>query len=181
MRAAAAVVLGLSLLAACALPPQTPASRAATCEGLLRDFEREVRFTDPYTSELTLKPAIDRLAGQIMRADCITSGRDLGDLIGLRLERAGVAPAPPGGLPPVPVHAGVVPGIGDEIAALQFFRGLGYEARSIDAPGLGRRIYVGPLTSDAQIIDVIEISRRAGFVAPYVSDDFRIGFIPSLL
>ena len=51
--------------------------------------------------------------------------------------------------------------------ARQYFGGLGLRVRSIGAPGLGRRIYVGPFATEGGLAEATEIARRGGFVAPY--------------
>jgi hypothetical protein len=67
----------------------------------------------------------------------------------------------------VPVHLGIVTGIGDEAFVTRHFRGLGYRSRGIGAEGLGRRIYIGPFTSQGALDQALTVAREAGFVAPY--------------
>jgi hypothetical protein len=67
------------------------------------------------------------------------------------------------------VHVGIVTGIYDEGRATQFFRGLGYRSRGVGALGLGRRIYIGPFTSQGALDEAIAIAREAGFISPYAA------------
>ena len=65
-------------------------------------------------------------------------------------------PAPPvaaGGaaIAPVGLHAGVVTNMEDDAAARAFFAANGVPARSIGAPGLGRRIYLGPFATEGAL------------------------------
>ena len=65
------------------------------------------------------------------------------------LRAAAAVPDRDGGpaIRPVPVHLGIVTGISDEALVTRYFRGLGYRSRGIGAEGLGRRIYIGPFTT----------------------------------
>ena len=71
------------------------------------------------------------------------------------------------------VHVGIVMSIPDEARATRFFRGLGYRSRGIGAPGLGRRIYIGPFTSQGALDEALEIAREAGFISPYAAQHTR--------
>ena len=55
----------------------------------------------------------------------------------------------------------------DEGRATQFFRGLGYRSRGVGALGLGRRLYIGPFTSQGALDEALTIAREAGFISPY--------------
>ena len=46
--------------------------------------------------------------------------------------------------------------------------GVGLPVRSRGAPGLGRRIFIGPFDTEGGLAEGMEVARRAGFVAPYV-------------
>ena len=70
---------------------------------------------------------------------------------------------------PVPIHLGIVTGISDEALVTRFFRGLGYGSRGVGAEGLGRRIYIGPFTTQSAVDQALEVAREAGFIAPYVA------------
>ena len=57
----------------------------------------------------------------------------------------------------------------DEGRATQFFRGLGYRSRGVGALGLGRRLYIGPFTSQGALDQALTIAREAGFISPYAA------------
>ena len=67
------------------------------------------------------------------------------------------------------MHVGIVTGIYDEGRATQFFRGLGYRSRGVGAAGLGRRLYIGPFTSQGALDEAIAVAREAGFITPYAA------------
>ena len=69
----------------------------------------------------------------------------------------------------MPVHLGIVTGISDEALVTRYFRGLGYRSRGIGAEGLGRRIYIGPFTTQGAADQALAVAREAGFIAPYVA------------
>ena len=68
----------------------------------------------------------------------------------------------PGGGAPIErtwVQAGVVGGITAEVQARQFFSGLGFNVRSRGAPGLGRRIFIGPFATEGGLQDAMQLAR----------------------
>jgi hypothetical protein len=69
----------------------------------------------------------------------------------------------------VPVHLGIVTSIYDEGRVTQFFRGLGYRSRGIGADALGRRIYIGPFTTQSALDQALAVAREAGFIAPFAA------------
>lgn len=181
---ARAVLAGLALLAAACTPGAGPggmpvAARAADpgwCEVVFRDYDRLVRLSPSGAYSIRarddrpiLRPGFSRLNQRALQGGCITFPRDLGPLDALRAEA--LRDRPPDASPaiaPVHVHAGVVTSFVDEVSVLQFFRGLGYDARTLGMDGLGRRVFVGPLATEGQVAEVLDLARRAGFVAPYV-------------
>ena len=54
-----------------------------------------------------------------------------------------------------------------------FFRGLGYRSRGIGAQTLGRRLFIGPFTSQGALDQALEVARKAGFIAPHVAAHTR--------
>ena len=68
-----------------------------------------------------------------------------------------------------PVHLGIVTSISDEARATRFFRGLGYRSRGIGAEGLGRRLYIGPFTTQGALDQALQVAREAGFIAPFAA------------
>jgi hypothetical protein len=115
-----------------------------------------------------LAPAIGKAAQRVRREGCLTPFDDVAALARLRAEVAGTV-AFDGGAPirPIALQVGIVPGYAGEFAARQFFGELGYRVRSQGAPGLGRRIYLGPFATEGGMAYAADLARRAGFVAPY--------------
>ena len=74
---------------------------------------------------------------------------------------------------PGTVELGIVTGIFDEGRATLFFRGLGYRSRGMGAPTLGRRLFIGPFTSQGALEQALEVARQAGFIAPHVAERVR--------
>ena len=74
---------------------------------------------------------------------------------------------------PTTVELGIVTGIYDEGRVTVFFRGLGYRSRGVGAPTLGRRLFIGPFTSQGALDQALEVARQAGFIAPHVAEHVR--------
>jgi hypothetical protein len=177
-RLAAALALA-GLAAACAAPAARPPD-PAECEAIFRDYDRNLRLQPSGVYSIrddrpVLRPAFSRLGVRALQRGCITGANDLANLDALR--QSALADRPLDTTPaiaPVSVHVGVVTSFVDEVSVLQFYRALGYPARSIGADGLGRRIFVGPLATEGQVAEVTDLARRAGFIAPYVPRDFSL-------
>jgi hypothetical protein len=165
------LALALLLLAGCAAPVPGP-SRAERCEALFLRYDAAARV---YRDTSFEKGGAIQQPGQLARAsqalitnDCLTRSADLDGLPALSarlapytIDRSGPA------IRPVPVHLGIVTGISDEASVTRFFRGLGYRSRGIGAEGLGRRIYIGPFTSQRAVDQALAVARQAGFIAPF--------------
>ena len=95
---------------------------------------------------MPIPSALQRPVGDLQQAGCLTLSDELD------LAVAG-APVTDGGaaIDPVGLHAGVVTSMEDEAAARAFFSERGVPARSIGAPGLGRRIYLGPFATEGAL------------------------------
>lgn len=175
-----ALLLVVALLAGCA--GSTPPGDPQTCLDLFKQYDRLTRGNggltnyDAITGSYILEPRVARQSQWLRNNRCLTMSRDLDGLSSLAAELAPFTPAT-GGAPiaPATVHLGVVTSIGDEARATAFFRELGYGSRGIGAMELGRRLYIGPFTDQASLDQALDIARRAGFVAPYVTRTFRIG------
>jgi hypothetical protein len=171
----AAIAAMAMLAASCAQPPVPDTSR---CEGLFRDYDLAFRSNSSFYQrggdDLIVRPVFSRLSSQLMSNGCITKSNDLANLDELRQEilsnRRSVGGA---AVPPTTISVGAVTSLTDEILVLSFFRALGYPARSIGAEEIGKRIFVGGLVTEGTVNEVLDISRRAGFVAPYVADLVR--------
>jgi hypothetical protein len=68
---------------------------------------------------------------------------------------------------PTTVELGIVTGFYDEGRVTAFFRGLGYRSRGIGAQTLGRRLFIGPFTSQGALDQALAVAREAGFISPH--------------
>ena len=173
MRAIGAALIAALLAAAC-VPAETPDQ--SQCVWLFQQYDRVARLNPnavqnrgerriPWGSEL------DRLWRLMIQNDCQTRPGDLGDLAALS-----GGPIREGGAPlgrAVAVHVGAFTSQADTDAAIALFRGKGLQATSIGDPRLGRRVYVGPVTTQGALDAVLGTAFEAGFVAPYPSEFFR--------
>ena len=170
-----AAALALLALAGCAATAPGP-SRARDPALCLELFERYDTATWLYptswigTDDAPAVPSasVDR-AGRLLRLNgCLTRSEDLDGMEALaaRLSPHTIESSGPA-IRPVPVHVGIVMSISDEARATRFFRGLGYRSRGVGAEGLGRRIYIGPFTSQGALEEAMSIARQAGFIAPF--------------
>lgn len=174
MRAYLLAASALAALAGCQdVPGVDPAmaDRTATCERRLQDYDRAALFFSSvqWGRDQTLSPQIQRAAQAAREADCVTQSWVTDRLAGL-LPEAKTWPRGEHGaaISPVWAQVGVVGGITAEIQARQFFAELGLRPRSRGAPGLGRRIFIGPFATEGGLADALALARQAGFVAPYV-------------
>ena len=105
---------------------------------------------------------------------CLTFPGDLDGMPALaarlapyRIENSGAA------IRPAAVSVGIVVDSSDDARARQFFRGLGYRARSVGEPSLGRRILIGPFVTQGAVDQALAVAREAGFIAPHVARHTR--------
>ncbi len=147
-----------------------PAPR--TCERLFQDYDAALRFSGGGFGrrDLVLPTRVSRTAQRVREGGCLTTfgevPRTLAALqVDLAAELRGESGAP---IRPATLQLGIVPGYVSEFQARQFFGELGYRVRSRGAPGLGRRIGLGPFTTAGGLAEAAEAARRAGFPAPYV-------------
>jgi hypothetical protein len=164
------------LLAAAAMTACTAASRApdpARCEALFWTYDTAARnYSSQRFSDFALVPPgpLSRPIQNLRNNGCLTSSADLDGMPALAarlapytIDRSG----PP--IRAVPVHLGIVTSISDEARVTQFFRGLGYRSRGIGAEGVGRRLYIGPFTTQGGLDQALATAREAGFIAPYAA------------
>lgn len=121
-----------------------------------------------------LQPDVGRPVRLLRQNGCLTFPGDLDGMPELaarlapyRIENSGAA------IRPTTVNVGIVADWSDDARAKQFFRGLGYRARSVGAPALGRKIYIGPFVTQGAVDQAIATSREAGFIAPHVAKHTR--------
>lgn len=163
----------LAVLAGC---QDTPASMAvsgdqgAVCERRLQDFDRaELFFSNGgWGREQFLSREVQRAAQDARQAGCVT-GTGITDRLAAQLPAAKAMPRGEHGAPiqPIWLQAGIVGGISAELQSRDFFSALGFTVRSRGAPGLGRRVFIGPFSTEGGLADAAAIARSVGFVAPY--------------
>jgi hypothetical protein len=160
--------LAVALCGGASLPPDP-----ARCPKLFRAYDIAVRNypTQRFGEDsLVARGALSRPTQDLRNNGCLTSS---GDLDGLAQLAARLQPftidnsGPP--IRPVPVHLGIVTSIYDEGRVTQFFRGLGYRSRGIGAEALGRRLYIGPFTTQSALDQALALAREAGFIAPFAA------------
>jgi len=161
----------LATMAACAGPtPPDP----ATCASLFARYDAAVRLHpvsrfDDHGGEVP-PGAVSRQTVALRANGCLTSSADLDGLPALaaRLQPFRIEDSGPT-IQAMPVHLGIVTSISDEAFVTRYFRGFGYRSRGIGAEGLGRRIYIGPFTSQGALDQALAVAREAGFIAPYAA------------
>ena len=160
----------LALAVACTASPPTPPTRnSAYCAELFDQLDTiERTVLAPRDGSFAFPDLWQMQIARIQQARCLTLTRDL---VGLEQLGEDLAPqARPAGpaLRPVAVQAGVVTNMDDDARARAFFEKLGFRARSVGAPRLGRRIYV-EATSPQALQQILSIAQQAGFIGPYPS------------
>ena len=153
-----------------------PADRAA-CEAAFRAYDNAVwMFPDNQWGDdrPVVRANVARPAQRLIRGGCLTRSADLDGLPALAQRLAPFAIRESGpAIRPATVELGIVTGIWDEARVTAFFRGLGYRSRGVGAMTLGRRLFIGPFTSQGALDQALEVARQAGFVAPHVAEHVR--------
>jgi hypothetical protein len=175
MRRRLLLVAGLALLAAG--PAGAAAPDPATCLGWFEAYDTAAwlypnnRFRNGDDGGPMQPAALNRPMQQLRINGCLTSSADLDGMPALlaRLAPHTVRDSGPA-IRATALHVGIVTGISDEARATQFFRGLGYRSRGVGALGLGRRIYIGPFTSQGALDEAARIAREAGFISPFAAE-----------
>lgn len=175
MRSAAMLIaLAFGTLAGCTAEQVAQAGAEPSCLVLFRNYDQAVQIYGNTTNNRRAEtvwrvpPAVSRTGQRLREGGCLTSDQDLAatyllsdDVRGTRIVESG---AP---IEPIYLQAGIVEGITSEVQARQFFGGLGVRVRSQGAPGLGRRIFVGPFATEGGLAAATDLALQAGFVAPY--------------
>lgn len=183
LRPTHAMILGLlASLAGCAgLPSRPPLGDPDNCRAQFQRYDQAVRLFGSAGGSLapeghTTQPsAVSRAANAIMTGGCLTSGNDLRGIEALQAELGLRTPVNSGvAITPTAVHVGVLTGgFVDAGRAVAFFQSQGYQTRTIGAERLGRRLYIGPVTSQGALDQAIALAARAGFPSAYPSDLFQ--------
>jgi len=167
----AAACLGL---AACAADI-SETERQAQCLRLFKDYDRQLIL--PTESEIVRRTIGSPIAGPDREAvivsglrqySCAVQLSELPDLAATAERMQAFGASGVGRLArPEYLHAGLASN-GDVARALtDFFRGLGYPTRETGAPGLGRRIWVGPLDTVEARRGAEALARAAGLGTAY--------------
>lgn len=137
----------------------------ADCVALFRQYDVvDATMSTPRRERWAVPPELERLTDRLRRADCITLTRDLTGLDDVPLEQVGDSGA---AIDPIALHVGVVTNSADDARSIEYFEARGLWARSVGKPGLGRRVYVGPVASAGALEAAAELAREAGFAHPY--------------
>ena len=162
-----AITLGSIALAlgACTQASGPYPAGGSDCVTLFRNYdimEQRVRRPD----FRTIPPGLDWPIFLLRENGCITMTADLAGM-----EALPVRPVADSGpvINPIAVHAGVVTSTADEARAVAFFEARGMRARTVGAPGLGRRIYLGPFATEGALNGAIAAATAAGFAHPYTA------------
>lgn len=174
-----ALLAGMLVLTGCAIPPRPEPSWEACVNAFqLYDYYAQAFQSDSYSAALgrnVSNPNVSRQISVLRQRQCITMSDDLTGMeaLGARLgpRQQPVESGTP--IDPAAVHVGVLTSLSDVSRASAFFAALGYKTRSIGAEQLGRRLYIGPVTTQGGLDAAIATAQEAGFIAPYVSKTFR--------
>jgi len=168
-----ALVAGLAAgLAACMSPPPAPPD-PAECLALFEDLDRAERLFPRYrfnraSDTFVQNPRVARAARAVLLSGCTTSITDLAEADAVQAELQPFSRVKGGGpAASTALQVGIVDGLTAEVRAATFFGNLGYRYRSTGTDGLGRRVFIGPIRSQAAMDQAIDVARRAGFIAPY--------------
>lgn len=157
------LIVSLATLLVAAAP--VDAASGDVCTRRFRAYDRAVlMFSSPGQENLVVSRNVGTVGQRLFDAGCVTRERDLSGVgVAVGAIEGDGGPA----IRPVSLHVGIVPGIVMEAQMRTFFGDLGYRVSSIGAPGLGRRIYLGPFATEAALVEATEVARLVGFVAPY--------------
>lgn len=153
--AAPALALAASvILAGCAAPPTPQGWKdPETCRENFRDYENaERQFLPSYDDPFDGNATVNRYARRIVTDGCLTRMPDIAVPRHPDARMAQQRSAPAGASTrPTAVLAGFVDGFAAQAQVSQYFALRGYRSRSEGAEGVGRKIYIGPFTSEGAI------------------------------
>jgi hypothetical protein len=160
----------LAALAGCAAPVAPTRTSSADCVMLFQNYDLiKATMSTPSgrRDRMAIPPVLQLPVQRLNQAGCLTLTAELA-----RMATLAAPPVTDGGaaIPPTSLHAGVVTNSADDAAAIAFFAAHGVNARSIGAPGLGRRIYLGPFQTQGALDGARDLAVRAGFASPYPAD-----------
>lgn len=165
-------LLAVACLAGCAATPgAAPVARgdSAACVAAFQWYDTvKASMSTPSgrADRMSIPPDLQWPVSRIQGLGCLTMSDDLAPMSTV------TRPPVTNGGPAIPltfIHAGVVTSMADDASARAFFEAHGAPARSIGAAGLGRRIYLGPFTTQGALDQARDLAVAAGFAAPYPS------------
>jgi hypothetical protein len=155
-------------LAGCAVPVQGPTrgeADPAICVMMYRTFDQlQTSFPNPRPQSRIAAPQVMAQADRLRRAGCITSDADLAGADALPVVPVGENGPP---ITPIALHAGVVQSMEQDARMRDFFTARDVPVRTVGHGALGRRVYLGPFTTEGGLEDASALAREAGFLAPY--------------
>ena len=168
----------LALLAATGACAASRAPDPAICGELFARYDSVVRNygVSGFDKDLGIpQPGeVSRLLAPLRVNGCLTTSEDLDGLEALAQRLAPFTIVEGGAsIRATPVHLGIITSAFDEPRVTRFFRGLGYRSRGVGAEGLGRRLYIGPFTTQGALDQALQVAREAGFIAPYAATHTR--------
>jgi hypothetical protein len=164
------LIIATGLGAACVA--QSGTRDPALCLSLFETYDRIAwAFPSPppiRDNQPIIQPNLERPTRLLRNNGCLTLSSDIDGMPALaqRLAPYTIENSGPD-IRPTAVHLGVVLSIYDEGRATAFFRGLGYRSRGVGAAGLGRRLYIGPFSTQGALDQALATARAAGFISPY--------------
>ncbi|NNU79815.1 hypothetical protein HMH01_05100 [Halovulum dunhuangense] len=166
-----ASIIGLS---ACAVGPGIPdPSRADSCRAAFMDYDRELRASPRFFEGVLVVGGMDAPSGafaaesRILQLGCTVFPNRMPDIAALDLSAFAM---PAGGVaaPRKMLHLATVTTNTSEAELVRLARRLGYPVTVRGADRLGRRVFLGPLTTDAAQRQALALARALGFDAAYL-------------
>ncbi len=168
---------GLLLIVGAACTPFPVTLEQPSCEEMFAELDRVQRVYATDTLRLGIddraisNPALNRPIRMLRSQGCITRLDDIAPIAEVAASLQPFVRATGGAaVPRQSVHVAVLDGFSGLSLANQYFRGLGYRSRSVGLDGLGRRYYIGPFTSAAEVAQAIDVARAAGFAYAYATE-----------
>lgn len=158
------------LVGACTTAPVSDASRAGICRDLFQRYDRDLELRGPASGFMgtartrTAYPTLN--LGGLRQYNCVTYASELPDFASLD---AAALRAPARGSGPtryVHLATGATDDVANRLASEA--RNLGYPVQTKGAPGLGRRVFLGPLRSPAEEGAALRLAEAMGFNDAYL-------------
>jgi len=159
--------IGMFLMAACAPVAPDPVSRAETCRMLFQVYDRDVALQPPGILDMDRGPLFDRPEPDLSGLRQYRCVRFASDLAGAETDLSAFAAPPPGSGAARYVHMATMAGDDAAAALAARMRALGYRVTLKGAPGLGRRVFAGPLRSPAEVGAALRLAGALGLDAAY--------------